>query len=1006
MSKKTDSPNIMSEYIELTRKYQTIYGVKTVVLLQVGAFFEIYGLKDETTITESQIEEVCQFCQLNISEKKVIYQNKQQVMAGFRDYVLEKYLQKITENGYAAVVYVQEKDGKNVKRVFQGVYSSGTYISYETDNVNQLTNNIMCIWLDTCKSLERNSLLKTKDTLIYGVSCANIFTGQSSIFENEMPFIMNPTTFDELERFVSVNSPSEVIIISPFEKKIVNTILQYVGLKTNTIHFVDLLDEKNEKTVNCTKQKYIKHILSCFFGEETYNICKEFENNILATQSFCYLMNFIQEHNPDLVRNISIPYFNNTTDRVLLANHTLKQLNIIDDVNEDGMRAGNLSSVLSFLNKCSCAMGRRKFKQHLLNPTTNTEWLSNEYNMITNILLQENEYIIDVFRKSISKIRDVEKMCRQLVVKRLYPSSIYHIHNNIGIIQQLNTCIAENKQLCSYLCKDIGVHENSYTYIESTCKDIMDFLEKSFHIDHCKTTNSIITFDENIIQRGISSALDSAIDNYNKNLAFFKMVRNDLTELIKDNGGKDDTEYVKIHETEKSGMSLQITKTRGVTLKKIIKNKLECAPLQILAGLREIPLRDIKFTKASESTEEIEIPILDKVSKEILYAKDKINTLISETYLKLLCAFEKENFTRLENLCSYVSNLDVIINKAYVARTYKYCKPELMENDNSMVSTKELRHCLIEHIQQNETYVTNDIALGSDCNGILLYGTNAVGKTSFIRALGISIIMAQSGMFVPCSRFQYTPYKSIFSRILGNDNLFKGLSTFAVEMSELRIILKMADENSLILGDELCSGTETESALSIFVAGLTELHEKNTTFIFATHFHEIINYDEIKCLRSLHLKHMSVIYDRELDCLVYDRKLKDGPGTRTYGLEVCKSLYLPDEFLEKAYAIRNKYYPDTNGYLSQKTSQYNAGKIKGVCEICKKNIGEEVHHLEHQKDADQNGFVGSFHKNHLANLLMVCEKCHNQLHDNSMTNVVKEKKKTSKGYLLTSSRNL
>ena len=111
-------------------------------------------------------------------------------------------------------------------------------------------------------------------------------------------------------------------------------------------------------------------------------------------------------------------------------------------------------------------------------------------------------------------------------------------------------------------------------------------------------------------------------------------------------------------------------------------------------------------------------------------------------------------------------------------------------------------------------------------NGILLYGTNAVGKTSFIKAIGISIIMAQAGLYVPALEFTYYPYKTLFTRILGNDNIFKGLSTFAVEMTELRTILQMADENSLILGDELCSGTESDSALSIFVAGLEILHKK------------------------------------------------------------------------------------------------------------------------------------------------------------------------------------
>ena len=240
--------------------------------------------------------------------------------------------------------------------------------------------------------------------------------------------------------------------------------------------------------------------------------------------------------------------------------------------------------------------------------------------------------------------------------------------------------------------------------------------------------------------------------------------------------------------------------------------------------------------------------------------------------------------------------------------------------------------------------------------------------------------MAQAGMYVPCTQFHYKPYRAIFSRILGNDNLFKGLSTFAVEMSELRMILNMSDENSLIMGDELCSGTETESALSIFVSGLTHLHKKGATFIFATHFHEIVHYEEIKRMERLSLGHMSVHYDRALDALVYDRILKEGPGNKTYGLEVCKSLHLPDEFLQEAYAIRAKYFPDTVGALANEITPYNAKKVRGLCEMCQTALGEEIHHLAPQKDADKDGYIGTFHKNHPANLMSVCEACHLAAH--------------------------
>ena len=316
----------------------------------------------------------------------------------------------------------------------------------------------------------------------------------------------------------------------------------------------------------------------------------------------------------------------------------------------------------------------------------------------------------------------------------------------------------------------------------------------------------------------------------------------------------------------------------------------------------------------------------------------------------------------------------------YIAIKHNYCKPEIKEGDKSYVNVKELRHPLIEKLNVEETYTPNDLSLGLEKDMMLLYGTNAVGKTSFIRSLGISIIMAQAGLYVPCSELIYVPYKSIFTRILGNDNLFKGLSTFAVEMSELRIILNTADKNSLILGDELCSGTEQDSAISIFVSGLEMLYNKNVTAIFATHIHEIVNYEEIENMETILIKHMEVEYDEMNDKLIYNRKLKDGPGSCMYGLEVCKSLHLPDNFLKKAFDLRRKYKKEERSVLEQKTSHFNSKKIMGNCELCKKNLGTEVHHLQHQENADENNIIGTFHKNHPANLLTLCEECHNKIH--------------------------
>jgi DNA mismatch repair protein MutS len=352
----------------------------------------------------------------------------------------------------------------------------------------------------------------------------------------------------------------------------------------------------------------------------------------------------------------------------------------------------------------------------------------------------------------------------------------------------------------------------------------------------------------------------------------------------------------------------------------------------------------------------------------------------------------------IDLISSFVEWCDINQNKCYIAETNSYYRPTIDKTKTkSYFMAKELRHPLIEHIQTRELYISNDLTLGKEKNGVLLYGTNAVGKTSFIKSIGIAIIMAQAGLYVPASEFIFKPYKKIFTRILGNDNLFKGLSTFAVEMSELRTIILQADENSLVLGDELCSGTESGSAMSIFTSGLEWLYNLNATFLFATHFHEINNYEEIINLKDkLELMHMQVAYDREKNELIYDRKLKIGPGDNMYGLEVCKSLNLPDKFLERAHTIRIKYNEKEQNILEKSTSHFNKKKIKGLCEICNNQVSSEVHHLKHQNKANAKNFIDNHHKNHLANLINICEHCHHTIHrdKNKQHKIVK----TTSGY--------
>jgi DNA mismatch repair protein MutS len=968
---------MVEEYISILHKYQNIYGDKIALLYQCGSFMELYALKSPSgeLVENPELETITNICGLALVEKKQVLGKNAVVMAGVRDYILEKYLTMLSEAGYTSIVFVQERQGAKFVRKLECIVSCGTHITFETDTSTQHSNYLMCIWVEKIKLLR-----EIKPQLLIGLSTTNVFTGKTYFFEYNVAYQVNPnpTIFDELERQISIFSPSEIIMISNLGRDELQLVLRYSNVRCSLIHYINL--EENENARNCAKQQYIEYVFTTYFKNtpNILNTCIEFQTNIIATQSFCYLLHFIHEHNPNLLKNITLPLLNNTSHRMVLGNQTLKQLNIIDDGTMNGKRAGKYSSISTFLNCTSSPMGRRLFQQHIVNPCFNVEWLQGEYNIMTYMLDEAQFPHVDDFRTLFARLKDIEKLNRQIVLQKIYPCSLYSLYESLRTITE------------SYQWIDGVIREYSQPV---ELGGLVELFEGRFFIDRCKQITGINVFDENIFRGGFSAELDEVDEKYNGFVAKFNQIHQFLNYLLIQSeegsaAGAGTTEFVKVHETEKSGASFQITKRRGMILKSILSKNTTL----IAAKEADIDI-DMKITTVTGSNEEIHSSQIRTLCHNILSYREKRNVLINHLYLDFLRELRETQYETIENAAGFVAKMDVLMCKCYNAKKYNYSCPVIAGGDGdgdgaaSTIAARGLRHPLIEHLQTNEIYVPNDACIGNEENrGVLIYGVNTTGKTSYIRSVGIAIILAQAGMFVPCSEFVYRPYKSIFSRILGNDNLFHGLSTFAVEMSELRVILKMADENTLVIGDEICAGTETQSALSIFVTALMELDGKKCSFLFATHFHEIVKYDEIRAMNSLKIKHMSVTYDREKDVLIYERKLRDGPGHRMYGIEICKSLHLPDDFIEKAYSLRNKYYAETTGALSHKPSVYNSGKIRGMCEMCGEEMAKETHHIAQQKDANPaNGYISTpdakvFHKNHFSNLMGLCEKCHDKVH--------------------------
>lgn len=978
---------LVKEYFELTEKYKNDYGENTILLMMVGSFFEVYGLIDKSTnkISGSLIQDFSRICELNVVEKNICVgsSNDSVVMAGFKDFMIEKYVKKLQEAGFTSVVFTQKvQTNGTITRECSAIFSPGTYFQTETASLN---NNISCVWIQT---INPNFLIKTK-TVVVGIANINIFTGETSIFQYQETFIMNPTTFDEMERFISIYNPSEVVIISNVSPEDLETIIGYGNFNSKTIHKICSLDsspvvtEFTKFAKRCEKQVYQKEILQKFYSEKwlTFDVfLQNFYNNEIATQAFCFLLDFVYRHNPNLVNKVKEPIFENCSDRLILANHTLKQLNIIDSTGYHDY-TGKYSSVCKMLNECYTSMGKRLFNHQLLNPTTNIGFLQKEYDTIE-YLLHRMSHFEPVLKFSLDQIKDLSKWSRQIILSKISVKSFCFIKSSLQRAKEIFILCKEDSMMQAYFQDKFDCLK-----LEANCDAIIHYIDRHLVEEIALETDN--TFDVNFFKPGVNKELDEKTADLKDAEDQLEAIRFHLNSLIPDKQSRSSaTEMIKIHETEKNVFNLLATSRRCKLLEDALptdkrtvridyRSNNEPKSVNIVIGKNVF-----EYVKQSASCCFIQNSVIGMLCRKIQEIKQQMKTLVSSAFTSFIANFQA---TSLDHIGEYVSFIDVIFTKAMLAQKYNYCKPIISASatTSSFVHFKGIRHCLIEQLQQNEIYVTNDLSLGN--SGVLLYGTNAVGKTSFIRSIGICIIMAQAGMYVPCFTFEYKPYKYIFSRIIGNDNLFKGLSTFAVEMSELRTILRLADENSLVLGDELCSGTENTSAISIFVAGIQHLSAKKCSFIFATHLHEIVNYDEILSLPAVEMKHMEVKYNKKLDKLVYDRKLKEGPGNSLYGLEVCKSLSLPEEFLQNAYQIRLKYNPESQGSLERKVSHYNAKKVMGMCEKCGLRMGTEVHHIVPQAMANADGIIrlddGSvFHKNNAANLMTVCEKCHHEFH--------------------------
>jgi DNA mismatch repair protein MutS len=318
---------------------------------------------------------------------------------------------------------------------------------------------------------------------------------------------------------------------------------------------------------------------------------------------------------------------------------------------------------------------------------------------------------------------------------------------------------------------------------------------------------------------------------------------------------------------------------------------------------------------------------MKQVESTILNAQDKRNAL----EYKIFCTIRDKvisKATLILKMADFIATVDVLQGLALVASENGYTRPDI--NDQNIISIEDGRHPVVEKLIKGERYVPNSIEMdNTETQTLLITGPNMAGKSTVLRQVALTVLMAQMGSFVPAKKASICIVDRIFTRVGALDNLSSGQSTFMVEMEETANIVNNATPDSLVILDEIGRGTSTYDGMSIAWAVAEYLHDingKGVKTLFATHYHELIKLEEIKP----RIKNFNIAVKEFNDNIVFLRRLVKGGTNKSYGIQVARLAGVPDIVIHNAKQILSgiEQKNTTEGHIPQPKPAKPKGRKK------------------------------------------------------------------------------
>ena len=649
-------------------------------------------------------------------------------------------------------------------------------------------------------------------------------------------------------------------------------VLTYTDITTGEL-YCEILDHNNSKVINKIIFLGIKEvILDSNVDKEIYHKLRDnyrittsliddiYEGNdydrviknVTDTRyihGFKHLLNYLvvnQKRNMDHLEEIVIK---KNDDYLKMDIHTKRNL----ELTESMRNKERMYSLLWLLDDTKTAMGSRKLKSWIEFPLVDKDKIEKRYDVVS--ILNQEFILCEELRKYLYEVYDLERLCGRIALKTANARDLLQLKKSLEVLPKINDIL-----------KSINYKE--LPDVSSLYQLLVDSIYES----------PPVGLKEGYLIK----------DGFNKELDELKDLRS---------GGKDFISNFEIQERERT----------GIKNLKVGFNKVFGYYIEISKGSLQFVTEDMQYERKQTlaNCERFINPLLKEKEKIILSSEEKIINLEYELFISIRdkCL---EYIRDIQEIAKIISEIDVLSTFSIICSKYNYVRPII--NDDNVVNIIESRHPVVE-VFIKEEYVPNDIVMEENTNILLITGPNMAGKSTYMRQLGIIVIMAQIGCFIPAKSGTLPIFDKIFTRIGASDDLVSGESTFMVEMTEAGNAITNATRKSLILFDELGRGTATFDGMSLAQAILEYIHNNiSCKTLFSTHYHELTDLE--KTLPNLKNKHVSA--KEENGNITFLHKVLDGSVDKSYGINVARLANLPSEVIDRADEILKVYEKKEN----------------------------------------------------------------------------------------------